>query len=154
MIRREFLERLAAQVPRPLEHLTRYAGVLAPNHAMRRSVCRDRESVREEEREHARRNLHERARHAIHGLPSTAALSCEPLPSPKWKWSDLLKRVFKIDVLQCDKCGARCKVLAVLTDPSVVAKFLEAVGESTHTPTPTPARGPPADEDEQMNLTW
>jgi hypothetical protein len=98
MTRREFLERLAAQVPRPREHLTRYAGVLAPNHSMRRLVCRDRESVREEERAAVRQNLHQRVRHAIHGLPSTAALSCEPLPSPKWKWSELLKRVFKIDV--------------------------------------------------------
>jgi hypothetical protein len=98
MTRREFLERLAVQIPRPREHLTRYAGVLAPNHSMRRLVCRDRESVREEERAAVRQNLHQRVRHAIHGLPSTAALSCEPLPSPKWKWSELLKRVFKIDV--------------------------------------------------------
>jgi hypothetical protein len=89
----------------------------------RRLVCRDRESVREEEREHARRNLHERARHAMHGLPSTAALSCEPLPSPKWKWSDLFKRVFKIDVLQCPRCGGRCKILAVIFDPFVVTLF-------------------------------
>jgi hypothetical protein len=78
---------------------------------MRRLVCRDRESIRGEEREQARRNLHERARQAIHGLPSTAAPSCEPLPSHKWKWSELLKRVFKIDVCSALAAVAGAKSL-------------------------------------------
>jgi hypothetical protein len=52
---------------------------------MPRMLCQDRESVREEERELARLNLHERVCHAIHGFPSTAALRREALPSPKWK---------------------------------------------------------------------
>ena len=33
LTKREFLERLAAQVPRPREHLIRYAGVFAPTHS-------------------------------------------------------------------------------------------------------------------------
>ncbi len=70
--------------PRPREHLTRYAGVLAPNHAMRRRVCRYRESVREEERAQTKRNLVKRAQEALHAQPSQAALSCEPLPSGTW----------------------------------------------------------------------
>jgi hypothetical protein len=138
--------------------LTRYAGVLAPNHTMRRRVCRDRESVREEERLQTKRNLVQRIQESMHAQPTQAARSCEPLPTVitrrTWKWADLLQRVFKIDVLQCDKCGARCKVLELLTDPFVVAKFLEAVGESTHTPTLTPARGPPMHEDEQITMAW
>jgi hypothetical protein len=114
--------------------LARVRGVKAA-HAMRRRVCRDRESVREEERVQAKRNLVQRVQEALHAQPSHAARSCEPLPTVitrrTWKWSDLLQRVVKIDVLQCDKCGARCKVLELLTDPFVVAKFLEALGEST-----------------------
>jgi hypothetical protein len=102
---------------------------------MRRRVCRYRESVREEERAQAKRNLVQRIQEARCAQPTQAARSCEPLPAVitrrTCKWADLFQRVFKIDVLQCDKCGARCKVLAVLTDPLVVAKFLEAVGEST-----------------------
>ncbi len=150
LTKREFLERLAAQVPRPREHLTRYAGVLAPNHAMRSRVCRDRESVREEEREQTRRRLIARMQEAVMGQPSQAVVSCEPLPSGTWKWADLLRRVFKLDILECPKCGERCKVLAVLTDPFVVSKFLEAVGESSETP--TPVRGPPLDEESQLAL--
>ena len=105
---------------------------------MRRRVCRDRESVREEERVQTQRNLVNPAQVALHSQPSQPALSCEPLPSGTWKWADLVRRVFKIDILQCNTCGGRCKVLAVLTDPFVVAKFLESMGESTHLPTPTP----------------
>jgi hypothetical protein len=121
---------------------------------MRRHVCRDRESVREEERVQAKHNLFNRVQEALHAQPTQAARSYEPLPSGNWKWADLLQRVFKVDILECPKCGARCKVLAVLTDPLVVAKFLEAVGESTHTPTLTPARGPPMLEDEQITMAW
>ena len=117
-------------------------------------VCRDHESVREEERVQTQRNLVNRAQEALRSQPSLAALSCEPLPSGTWKWTDRLKRVFKVDVLLCDRCGGRCKVLAVLTDPFVVGKFLEAVGESTHTPMPTPARGPPVDDDQQVAMPW
>ncbi len=154
MTRRELLERLAAQVPRPREHLTRYAGVLAPNHSMRRRVCRDRESVRDDLRDETRRQLLTRVQQALRSQPSQAALSCEPLPSASWKWADLLKRVFRLDILQCPDCGGRCKVLAVLTDPFVVGKFLDAVGESTDTPTPTPARGPPIDDHDQLAIDW
>jgi hypothetical protein len=135
LTKRELIERLAAQVPRPREHLTRYAGVLAPNHTMRRRVCRDRESVREEERLQTKRNLVQRVQEARCAQPSQAARSCEPLPTVitrrTWKWADLLQRVFNVGILECPKCGARCKELAVLADPLVVAKFLEAVGEST-----------------------
>ncbi len=52
------------------------------------------------------------------------------------------------------RSGARGKVLAVLTDPLVVGKFLEAMGEFTHTPTLTPARGPPMHEDAQITMAW
>ena len=95
-----------------------------------------------------------RAQEALHSQPSQAALSCEPLPSATWKWADLLRSVSKFDVLLCDTCGGRCKVLAVFTNPFVVGKFLEAVGESTHTPTPTPARGPAVDDNEQLVMAW
>ena len=65
-----------------------------------------------------------RAQEALRSQPSLAALSCEPLPSATWKSADLLKRVFKVDVLLGDTCGGRCKVLALLTDLTIDHIFL------------------------------
>jgi hypothetical protein len=46
---------------------------------MRRLVCRDRESVREEERAAVRQNLLERVRHASHFLLSLRGEHCRAL---------------------------------------------------------------------------
>jgi hypothetical protein len=39
-------------------------------------------------------------------------------------WSDLLRRVFLVDVLVCQKCFGPMTVVAYLTDPAVVGKIL------------------------------
>lgn len=43
-------------------------------------------------------------------------------------WATLLARVFAIDVLRCSACGGRRRVLAFLTDSTVVAKILVLLG--------------------------
>lgn len=52
-----------------------------------------------------------------------------------------LKRISKLDVLACGKCGGRIKVLAVIEEPAVIEKILRHLG-LPHVPLPTsPARG-------------
>jgi hypothetical protein len=43
-------------------------------------------------------------------------------------WAQLLKRTFKKDVPQYDKCGGRMKLVAVVFDPPTIATTLRAFG--------------------------
>src|ERR1044072_8463902 len=87
----EFMERLAALVPRPRLHLIRFHGVLAPNAKLRRKSVPPRQSVPPRPR------------------PIT------PLPrgdTPRMSCARLLKRVFDIDVEHCPNCGGALKIIA------------------------------------------
>jgi hypothetical protein len=58
-------------------------------------------------------------------------------------WAELLKRTFALDVLHCVKCGGRMKLVAILTQPKSVLRYLASVGESTDVPARSKSRGPP-----------
>jgi hypothetical protein len=56
-------------------------------------------------------------------------------------WASLLRRVFKIDVLRCARCGGRMRVISVIEEPPAIEKILRHLG-LPHVPLPTsPARG-------------
>jgi hypothetical protein len=58
-------------------------------------------------------------------------------------WAQRLARVFKIDVRRCERCGGPVRVVASLTDRSVLDRILAARGGAElH----GPARGPPQAE--------
>jgi len=58
-------------------------------------------------------------------------------------WAELLKRTFGIDVLVCPKCRGRMKLVAMLTEPKSITRYLAALGENTDVPVRSPSRGPP-----------
>src|SRR5262245_28703600 len=68
----------------------------------------------------------------------------------RYPWAELLRRVFLEDVLQCE-CGARRKLIAVITDPPVVTAILKSLGLPTAPPTVCDARAPPAPEREHTS---
>jgi hypothetical protein len=39
-------------------------------------------------------------------------------------WAQRLKRVFRIDIEQCECCGGKVRVIASVEDPQVVGKIL------------------------------
>jgi len=97
----ELVEKLAALVPAPRFHLVRYFGILASAAKQRPSIvpvpppsrvesCRHRDSS-ETEKPHAR----------------------------NYSWSQLMARIFALDVLECPRCGGRMRILAAIEDPSV-----------------------------------
>jgi hypothetical protein len=94
----DFMARLAALVPKPRANLTRYHGVLAPNHRWRGEVTPAR-------RGKARKT----------GTNAGIRTSAERRAS--MTWAQRLKRVFTIDIETCGRCG-RCggpvKVIACL----------------------------------------
>jgi Putative transposase len=81
----EFMQRLAALVPRPRLHLIRYHGVLAPNATLRARVVPQGPAAR-----------------------GPAAGDAQPVQARAQHigWARRLERVFDIDLQRCPSCGA------------------------------------------------
>jgi hypothetical protein len=102
----EFMQRLAALVPRPRLHLIRLHGLLAPN-AKRRS-----EIVPSAGRQAG--NI------PVPGLPGVPINATDTSDDPgdvpqhsapaRMSWARLLKRVFDIDIEHCPHCGSTLKI--------------------------------------------
>ena len=133
----EFIEKLCALVPTPRAHTVRYHGILGPAAKWRDSV--------------------------VPGIAATAAILmsanvsgpspisnsvAERDPNPEvngtspsqrhlrnYSWSELMKRVFAADVLACDVCGGRLRILAAIRPPEIARKILDHLG--------LPSRPPP-----------
>src|SRR5690606_5524010 len=125
----DFLARLAALVPLPRTHLTRFHGVFAPASRLRGAVTP--------------------ARRGRGG--SRPPASTEP-PAPKHvstTWMQRLKRVFAIDIDTCQRCGGPLKVIASIEDPELIANILSHLqqrseeGNDEHRRTPIALRAPP-----------
>ena len=124
----ELLEKLAALVPPPRLNLVRYHGVLAPNAADRTQIVPGPQ---------------EQTCEADHGPES------ELTPAQRRHrvaWADLLRRVFRIDVTQCPACGGRMRIVAALTEPRSIQRYLEGVGLPSRAPPIAPARPHPQHE--------
>ena len=127
----ELLERLAAIIPRPRVHLTRFSGVFAPHYKYRAMVV-----------------LKARKSEKVITVPDEA-----PAPRPsRIRWARLLKRVFNIDVSTCSACSKQMKIIASIEDPQVIKKILSHLGLPTKAPTIFPARGPPLAFDDLQQL--
>ncbi len=55
-------------------------------------------------------------------------------------WAELLMRVFREDVLQCQKCGGRAAVISAITQPRVVEAILTCLGHTVRAPAIAPSR--------------
>jgi hypothetical protein len=111
----EFMQRLAALVPRPRLHLIRFHGVLAPHAKLRAAI-----------------------------VPGTAKKpseqACEHARRPaRMSWARLLKRVFDIDIERCE-CGGKLKIIAAIEEPTVIERILTHLGLSAQPPPRSPAR--------------
>lgn len=101
----DFIARLAALVPKPRVHLTRFHGVFAPNSKYRRMVTSD----------------------AIGRKPKSKVTKEQSLEEPPRKamtWAMRLKRVFNIDITICRYCQGHVKVIACIEERQVINKIL------------------------------
>jgi hypothetical protein len=118
----EFMQRLAALVPRPRLHLIRFHGVLAPNAKLRRAV-----------------------------VPVPTLTAPTPVPEGdgaslsagsakgRMRWAQLLKRVFDIDIEHCPHCGGQLKLIAAIVEPAAIARILTHLGLAAQPPPRAPA---------------
>ena len=111
----EFMQRLAALVPRPRLHLIRFHGVLAPNAKLRPRVVPQGSEVAEQTSEAA-----------VAGECETEAAQQRP---GRISWARLLERVFDIDMERCPNCGGgELKIIAAILERPVIERILTHLG--------------------------
>jgi hypothetical protein len=111
----EFMQRLAALVPRSRLHLIRFHGVLAPNAKLRALVVPQRPKVEEQVTEATPASEFEAE--AVHGRPHRIG------------WARLLDRVVDIDMQRCPSCGGgELKIIAAILERPVIEKILTHLG--------------------------
>jgi hypothetical protein len=119
---------LAALVPPPRMHLTRFHGVFAPHSQLRAAVMPAHRGV---------------------GGKADPANSDQPITSRHvaMTWAQRLKRVFGIEINTCTRCGGKLKVIASIEEPEVIARILAHLQKSVPDPRqaelPLGARAPP-----------
>ncbi len=126
----DLMARLAALVPPPRTHLTRFHGVFAPHSKLRAAVTP------------ARRGS---------GAPKQPGHLSEALPpTPRhvaMSWARRLKRVLGIDIESCARCGGPLKIVASIAEPQVIAQILAQLPRMAVEPhqseLPLGARAPP-----------
>ena len=117
----EFMQRLAAVVPRPRLHLIRFHGVLAPNAKLRSLV--------------APQGPPAQAQPAAEGEMESEVEPVQAAPH-RISWARLLERVFDIDMERCPNCGAGdLKIIAAILERPVIEKISPTWG---WTPRPPP----------------
>ena len=127
----DLMARLAALVPKPRMHLTRYHGVFAP-HSQHRAAVTPAQRGR--------------------GAPRPPASDADPakVSTPRhvaMSWARRLKRVFGVEIESCTRCGGELKIIASIEEPQLIAKILlhleRAAAEQYQSELALGARGPP-----------
>ncbi len=126
----EFLEKLAALIPRAHVNLILYHGVLAPHARWRPRVV-----------------LLEPADPAALGIAvSPASSNGTPRAARRhWAWAQLMQRAFGVDVLACPRCAGRLRLVATVEDPHAIQAILESLGLPAEVPQPAPPQPPPVE---------
>ena len=61
-------------------------------------------------------------------------------------WAVLLARVLCVDVTRCGRCGGRMQIIAALTEPASIRRYLEGMDLPAQPPAIAAARPPPQPE--------
>jgi hypothetical protein len=121
----ELIEKLVALIPPPRIHLTRFHGVLAPNHRLRPLVVP--------------------APPIASTTPNAEDDTSGSRDPRRLSWSELLKRVFQFDITSCPDCGGALKFITAIMERSVAEKILTHLGLPSVAPVFCPPRAPPQD---------
>lgn len=124
----DFLARLAALVPPPRTHLTRYHGVFAPASALRAEITPSGRG----------RGGRQRA--------ATEPATEQPVAKrAAMTWMQRLRRVFAIEIERCGRCGGKLRVIASIEEPLLIERILAHVRRPVEDEQPRPyvVRAPP-----------
>jgi hypothetical protein len=99
----DLMVRLAALIPPPPMHLTRYRGVFTPHSRLRARVTP--------------------AKRGVGAIKSPAATGeAQPFATPRhvaMNWARRLKRVFGVEIEDCARCGGKLKIIASIEEAAV-----------------------------------
>ena len=76
--------------------------------------------------------------------PTAAVLTLDPDHDAQYRkaarkrWARLIKKVYEVDPLICEKCGGKMAIIAFIEDEKTIRKILEHIGEYN-----PPERAPP-----------
>ena len=136
----ELVEKLAALVPPPRFNLVRYHGVLAPSATFRPLIIPESESSASP----AHPNCSAKQQDPAHQAASNKKNSgCRPR---NYSWSELMKRIFAVDVLECTRCGGRMRILCAIHPSEAIRRILDCLG--------LPSRPPPVAPVSDMDDPW
>jgi len=80
----------------------------------------------------------------IGGSPSDATpTESAHRQATRYVWPLLLARIYEVLPLLCPKCGGEMRIIAFITEGTVIREILRHLGEPTSPPRLMPARGPP-----------
>jgi hypothetical protein len=132
----DLVARLATLVPPPRFNLVRYHGILAPCAALRRMVVPQCAPDGQPDQ-----NRHPGCSNKSGNFPDGSGNSelkgqCRPR---NYSWAELMKRVWSLDVLQCDRCGGRMRIVCANHPPAAVKSILECLGLPSRPPPIAPA---------------
>jgi hypothetical protein len=130
-------------VPPPRKHRHRYHGVFAPNHKLRKAVTALAIGNVGKRREVALSPPLPLGEGRGEGAPNhTTPRSYD---TSRIAWAKLMARVAEKFPLECSNCGGDIRLIAFITEPEPIRKILTHLGEPLEPPPISPARGPPTD---------
>jgi hypothetical protein len=135
----EFLDKLVALIPKPRAHQVLYHGVFAPHAKWRSQVI-----LKTDEADNGDED--EPSKKAKSSGPQASTTTDKEIRARRLPWAELLRRVFAVDVLKCDKCGGNRTIISAITQPDVIRAILSCLGLATDAKRHHPARGPPQNE--------
>jgi len=151
----DFLDRLADLVPPPRKHRHRYHGVFAPNHKLRSAVTALAIGNVGQRRDAATDG------HVVGGHVAgqgTTGDCCDLRDKPpshdtsRIALAKLMARVGEEFPVACPGCGGDIRLVAFITDLGPIRKILTHLGEPLEPPPVSPARGPPTDWGELVQV--
>ncbi len=154
----EFLDRFADFVPPPRKRRHRYHGVFAPNHKLRRAVTSLAIGNIGKRGDAAAGGYavggHTAGEHATGGCcdANHANQKSRSHDTSRIAWAKLMARVGEEFPLECPNCGGDIRLIAFITEPGPIRKILTHLGEPLKPPPVSPARGPPIDWGELVQV--
>jgi len=129
----DLLAGLAALVPPPRFNVVRYHGILAPAAALRSLIVPQLEPT---DPVPCRDCLGKSRTSSGSAGDGTNKRKARPR---NYRWAQLMRRVFDFDVLVCDRCGGRMRILDGTIPPEAVRKILDCLGLPSRPPPIAPA---------------
>jgi hypothetical protein len=131
----DLVAKLAALVPPPRFNLVRYHGILGPASRWRIHIVPfDSGETGCVHRPAGKSGKRKKGRDEEGG--GKLKNNCHPR---NYSWSELMLRVFELDVLKCPECGGRMRILCAVNPPDAIRKIIDCLGLPSRPPPVFPA---------------